>query len=163
MLAIDNLAKLRPFVRTVLGDDASPALGGTMYSDDQIDGSVRFVFYSGQGPAGVDLDNAEIFTPPLTAGGALGALVIRAALNKVGGESAISYTTRALSVRDHGARQYNLLRELRIRLHEIEGMTSDGSQRDFVKMVNDLSGGLLERNLTYAGLVSPETFVLWFG
>lgn len=146
-----KVVHLRQLVRMTLGDDS--VLGSYLYTNDQVDQAISAVFALGLGPEDYSVDETGLFTPALESGDDLALVVFHAARLRVGGDDgAMSYQTRALKVTDRGERKSSLLKELEHYIHRIEGgQCCFGQQRDFLKWANDLSGGLLEKQLRYDG------------
>lgn len=92
------IADMFPAVRVLVGDGGSPAEGWD-YEDDQISAAIRAVVQSGWLPC-VDIKQADpnVLSPAPPNRATWGWLVAKAAHLLIGGESAVSYKTRALSV-----------------------------------------------------------------
>jgi len=84
---------------------------------------VRGVFRVGRGPDDFVYDyDADTITPTLPDGDSFAVVLYRAARYLAGGmDGAIMYRTRALAVTDRGNKKRDLLRELEIEIHKIEG------------------------------------------
>lgn len=150
------ISAFREPVRVLIGDD-DPEV--PEYTNAMIDAATRLVFQMGQAPTdnrtytlGTD---GQTISPGIVWGDDFGVVALKAARIRLGGsEGGITFRTRALTVgrADRGDNKWRLMQELENRLYDKEGQVAFATQRDFVQWLNDMSGGILEKNLVWNGL-----------
>lgn len=148
------LSEFRDPLRLLLGD--MDPLENYQFTDDHLERGVRAVFQCGLQPtednsattAEYALNDAgTAISPTVPSGDDFALIAYRAAkLLVMGQDGAISYRTRALSVNDRGDRKKDLMRELELLIHRIEGgLCVFASQRSFVLWLNNQRGASIEK------------------